>query len=234
MAEKNLIIGDIHGCGDELEDVISQSAGEHNLFCVGDLFDRAPKGVKVWELIHKHNILCTMGNHEVKMLNYLRGERGWLSANYYYFLNDFAERYNLADLVNFLERMPLLLDLGLYLVTHAAADVENPLREDKSINCYGRYENEEIVWPEHYKLNKIVCYGHRVYDFPRVEYSEDGFMNSIGLDTAACHGRVLTGYCHEENRLYVAKSKKDYFSEIRGKKIEPSEAVTKFRKEYAI
>lgn len=217
---KNLIIGDVHGCGDELEDLISQTHQDHNLICIGDLFDRAPQGVKVWELIQKYNITCLLGNHEIKMLSFLKKERDWLPPNYYHFLNAFSEKYHLIGLVDFLERLPRLLDLGSCIAVHAAVDVTSPLSEDKGINCYG-YKND--LWPNNYKGEQLVVYGHKVFQPPLVK------LNSIGIDTAACNGGCLTGYCPEDAKFYTAKSKSDYFTSIKGVRIEPNDTVLNFR-----
>jgi hypothetical protein len=231
----NFVFGDSHGTGEELERLIEPLAATHNLISVGDLFDRAPHGVKVWELIQKYNIKSTMGNHEAKMLDYLTGKREWLSSNYYSFLNEFSNNYNLQDLVDFLSSLPKIIKINnTCLVTHAAVNLQNPWLEDKSINCFGKYpENPKLNegrrgWQEKYTKEVLVLYGHVTFPEVNFGYSKSGLINSIGLDTSACHGNKLTGYSVEQNRFYSVKSKEDYFGKVRGLKLEPNTLVKEF------
>lgn len=83
------IIGDIHGCYDELFDLLtalgyykntegfmSHPEGRRAVF-LGDLCDRGPKNVAVLKLVmdmvQKGNALCVPGNHDVKLLRKLNG-----------------------------------------------------------------------------------------------------------------------------------------------------------------
>lgn len=95
------IVGDVHGCYDELVallgelgHVISQLAGEPEGVCdmsfsdgtgtprkivfVGDLVDRGPKTPAVLRLVMKlvaeGKALCVPGNHDIKLLRALRGK----------------------------------------------------------------------------------------------------------------------------------------------------------------
>ncbi len=91
------IIGDIHGCGDELIDLLdrlgyrfdgSGTPGEpdgpvahhpegRTAVFVGDLVDRGPKVVEtlrvVMSMVEAGSALCVAGNHEQKLLRALRG-----------------------------------------------------------------------------------------------------------------------------------------------------------------
>lgn len=235
----NFVIADVHGTGNELERLIEPVHETHNLFSVGDLFDRAPDGLKVWELIHKYKIRAVMGNHEAKMLDFLTGKREWLSSNYYSFLNKFAAAHDLNDLVEYLESLPLIIKLNSKcLIAHAAVNLEHPFREDKGINCFGKYkDNKELsenrsVWQNYYKKDTLVLYGHVTYPKPNYGFSSSGAVNSIGLDTSACHGNKLTGYSVEQNKIYSAKSKEDYFAITKKQKENPSKVVMDFIKNY--
>lgn len=77
------IVGDIHGCADQLEDVLNDNdtAQSHWVF-VGDLFDRGPNPVGVFHLINelrtRHtssgSVTVLLGNHEWAMLQVLRAD----------------------------------------------------------------------------------------------------------------------------------------------------------------
>lgn len=92
------IIGDVHGCYDELVELLSKlgytlvqrpsepegtcdlsgsSGAQRKLIFVGDLVDRGPKTPAVLRLVMKlvqeGRALCVPGNHDVKLLRALRG-----------------------------------------------------------------------------------------------------------------------------------------------------------------
>jgi protein phosphatase len=92
------IIGDVHGCGDELEELLLQLGyvpgegvtrssldggpvfahpqGRKAIF-VGDLVDRGPRVLDVVRIVHnmvrRGSALCVPGNHDMKLLKKLRG-----------------------------------------------------------------------------------------------------------------------------------------------------------------
>lgn len=93
------IIGDIHGCGDELEALLSQLGYESYQFdgsdpawggrtfrhpegrkavFLGDLADRGPRVVDTLRTVHNMvaggNAYCVPGNHDVKLMRKLRGK----------------------------------------------------------------------------------------------------------------------------------------------------------------
>lgn len=213
----NVIIGDLHGCGYELEEVIRHFPG-HNYIAVGDLFDRSSNGVKVWELIHEYNINSCLGNHEHKVYKYLTGERDHLPSHYFYFLNKFVERYSLDDLVSFIESLPLIIKLDdKSLVTHGGVVLYDPWKEDVSANVYGSYDPNKKMprysdgaddWWNSYNKDVRVYFGHITSRDIRIK------NNTFGLDTSACHGNMLTSICHETGEIFQVKSK-DYFSKVK-------------------
>jgi hypothetical protein len=76
---RTLAIGDVHGCIDELRELVAlvdYRAREDRLVFVGDLIDRgpAPSAVVryVRELAAAGNVLALLGNHEEKMLRWFR------------------------------------------------------------------------------------------------------------------------------------------------------------------
>ena len=93
------IIGDVHGCGDELEELLDQLGYEkcepatadpgwsnlcyshpegRKVFFVGDLVDRGPRTVDTLSIarnmVEAGSALCVPGNHDVKLLRKLRGK----------------------------------------------------------------------------------------------------------------------------------------------------------------
>lgn len=71
---QDYVVGDLHGCFATLEHALG-SIGfdpEHDrLFCVGDLVDRGPRSHEVYKWLQYPWFHSVMGNHEVKVLQYL-------------------------------------------------------------------------------------------------------------------------------------------------------------------
>lgn len=233
-----IIVGDIHSCANELEQIIKSNPNKQIISC-GDTFDRGELGVKVWELIHEYNIKAVLGNHEYKLLQYLKGERDHLPWYYYVFLNNFVKKYDLNVLVNYLENLPLILPIDSNsLVTHGAVILDSPWTEDLFTNVFGRYpetspvpENPKDGWWKLYdaKEGPFVYYGHVCFHKPNIR------KNSLGLDTGACHGFGLT-YHDTETKETITIQSKDYFSILKSNtkvKLEPDKIIVDYIKHHA-
>lgn len=65
--KKLLIIGDVHGCYDELVELLDENNARDPQVCiifVGDLMNKGPKSEQVVKLARKLNAYCVRGNHE--------------------------------------------------------------------------------------------------------------------------------------------------------------------------
>ncbi len=74
---RTFIIGDVHGCIDELQELMQQlapSANDHIIF-IGDLIDRGPDSLGVVREVvrwsNRFNVQLVLGNHEEKFLRYV-------------------------------------------------------------------------------------------------------------------------------------------------------------------
>eukprot|EP00607_Mallomonas_marina_P004562 CAMPEP_0182426728 /NCGR_PEP_ID=MMETSP1167-20130531/13252_1 /TAXON_ID=2988 /ORGANISM="Mallomonas Sp, Strain CCMP3275" /LENGTH=159 /DNA_ID=CAMNT_0024608387 /DNA_START=222 /DNA_END=698 /DNA_ORIENTATION=- len=69
LKNKVLIIGDIHGCYDELKELLEKYHDENtSLIFVGDLVNKGPKSVEVVQYVRNevenNGALCVRGNHD--------------------------------------------------------------------------------------------------------------------------------------------------------------------------
>jgi hypothetical protein len=72
--KRTVVVGDLHGCGDELEDLlklINFQPLEDRLISVGDVVDRGPKIAKCFEILREYKAWCCLGNHEEPFLKWL-------------------------------------------------------------------------------------------------------------------------------------------------------------------
>jgi bis(5'-nucleosyl)-tetraphosphatase (symmetrical) len=66
------VIGDIHGCMDSLQSLLTEIAfgSQDNLWLVGDLVNRGPKSLEVlrWALALGDRVISVLGNHDLYLL----------------------------------------------------------------------------------------------------------------------------------------------------------------------
>ncbi len=75
-AARTIVIGDVHGCLAELEELLGVTApgpGDRLVF-LGDLLDRGPDPIGVLRLVRSLGAECVLGNHEEKHLRYAAHE----------------------------------------------------------------------------------------------------------------------------------------------------------------
>ena len=81
---RNIIIGDVHGCLNELKNLLNEmeyNPEDDRLIFVGDLIDRGPYSIETVQYIRdlsgRYDVIAIMGNHEEKYVRY----RHWMKEN---------------------------------------------------------------------------------------------------------------------------------------------------------
>lgn len=140
------IIGDVHGCTDELESLLAELGYEvafegagaarravtrtppgRRAILVGDLVDRGPRSADALRIamamVAAGQALAVPGNHDMKLLRWLKGAKVRIAHGLQASIDDIAgEPQSFRDaVVAFLERLPihLWLDGGALVVAHA-------------------------------------------------------------------------------------------------------------------
>src|SRR5262249_18631322 len=125
---RTIVVGDIHGCFDELIDLMSlvNLQTDDRLVAVGDLIAKGPKSAAVLDLfINDSRFSSVLGNHDRLIKQRWRGEPVRLTKEQRQTsaeLEPGRERY-----FNFLRGLPYTIDLGRYLVVHAGLRPGVPL-----------------------------------------------------------------------------------------------------------
>lgn len=159
------VIGDVHGCADELELLLGRlgyrvqrdlhpdggyrvtpPAGRKAVF-VGDLVDRGPRVVDVLRLVmsmvEQGAALCVMGNHDDKLLRWLDGHRVRVSHGLEASIEP-LERESMAfrtRVRDFLAGLPdhYWLDQGQLCIAHAGLDEEKIGRSSGAVRAFALY-----------------------------------------------------------------------------------------------
>ena len=200
---RTLVVGDIHGCYDELIDMLEAVGvgADDRVVCVGDLVTKGPKNREVLKLFMTDARFRTVvGNHDLALRRKWHGEKLKLKASQkatHKELKADKEKY-----LPFLNKLPFTIDLGTHLVVHAGLrpDVElySQTSEDMTLlRTLGknRESHDGTPWYEVYDGEKVVLFGHWPSSEPRRG------PRAIGLDTGCVYGYNLTAYIIEEDKF---------------------------------
>lgn len=191
---RTLIVGDVHGCAAELEELLSRVAlsPSDQLLFVGDLIARGPDTRRVLAIVRQTGARSVLGNHEEHLLAARAGRRA--PARSHQSLLDELDEADFA-LLESLPRTLELADHGIVIV-HAGVVPGLPLAEQdpwalthmRSIDASGRATSrrEPPLWASRYTGPPHVVFGHDALSGLQLE------PWATGLDTACVYGHALT------------------------------------------
>jgi len=214
MESRTIVIGDIHGCYDELLDLLAKLGVGVNdrIVSVGDLITKGPKNREVLELFMTDSRFTTViGNHDLALRRVWNGEKVELKA---------AQKETHKELgpdkdrfLPYLNSLPFMIDLGSHVVVHAGlrpnVDLHSQTTQDLTqIRTLGedRENRDGTPWYDVYDGEKIVLFGHWPAAAPR-----RGKM-ALGLDTGCVYGHQLTAYIIESAELNSVPARLAYAS----------------------
>lgn len=208
--QKTFVIGDIHGCYDELIALFNKIHLNENdlVISLGDIVDRGNKSKEVYEYLKaRPNTVVLMGNHERKH------EKGILNYAQEIVKLQMEDAY--PDFLQWIATLPYYYETAEAIIVHAALEPHLPLSEQKQEVLAGttagdRYLEEKYDrdWGSRYDGHKPVIYGHHVVgDYPEIR------KNTYGIDTASCHGGYLTAIELPGFIIHQVKAETDYWKE---------------------
>ena len=234
------IIGDIHGCYDELVELLELlgyelsnlpdggSSVKHpqgrKVIFVGDYVDRGPKVVEVLQLvmgIHKAGVgICVPGNHDVKLARALRGKNVTQThglAESMSQLEHASEEFK-TQVAEFIEGMisHYVFDNGKLVVAHAGMKKELQGRASGRVREFALYgettgETDEFGLP--IRLNWAEEYrGGATVVYGHTPVTEPQWINrTINVDTGCVYGGKLTALRYPERELVSVPARKTYY-----------------------
>jgi protein phosphatase len=237
------IIGDVHGCGDELERLLADLGygvvwdgkevqvtapeGRRAIF-IGDLVDRGPRSPDVLR-IAKHMVesgtaLAVVGNHDDKLKRHLSGK-------------NVKTTHGLAETIEQLAAEPpefaremrdwldglishYVLDGGKLVVAHAGLKEEMHGRASGAVRSFAMYgetsgEIDEFGLPVRY--NWAADYkGAAKVVYGHTPVPEANWVNgTLCIDTGCCFGGKLTALRYPEMELASVPATRTYYEPIR-------------------
>jgi hypothetical protein len=212
MKSRTIVVGDIHGCYDELIALMEKvNLGEKDrVVSVGDLITKGPKSREVLQLFMTDPRFSTViGNHDLALRRKWNGEDIELKP---------AQKETHKELraekdayASFFNRVPFTIDLDTHLVVHAGLRPNVELYAQTSgdmtrLRTLGpdRESEEGTPWYHVYYGDKTVLFGHWPAPEPRRG------KKAIGLDTGCVYGYNLTAYIIEEDEFVNVTAKTAY------------------------
>jgi hypothetical protein len=209
---RTIVVGDIHGCYDELVELLEKVCLGSNdrVVSVGDLIVKGPKNKEVLDLFSNDDrFWSVIGNHDLKVLNFWRGEETFLKESQKQACRELDSDKNRYAL--YLESLPFMLNLNSHAVVHAGIRPGIPLAKQSpqdliELRTLGddRTSRDGVPWYEQYEIGPTILFGHWPSPAPRKS------RNAIGLDTGCVYGHQLTAYVLENNEFIQVQARKIY------------------------
>lgn len=235
------IIGDIHGCAGELEELLARLGyfdGSHpegrKVVFLGDLVDRGPRVPDVlriaMDMVKARTALCVPGNHDDKLKRYLQGKKVRIAHGLEQSIEQIEDhppafrQRALAFLDGLVSHY--VLDGGRLVVAHAGMKQEMQGRASGRVRDFALYgettgESDEFGlpvrynWAADYRGSAMVVYGHTPVHRP------EWLNNTINIDTGCVFGGELTALRYPELELVSVPARMTYRESKRPFKVDP-------------
>jgi len=208
--QRTIIVGDIHGCADELQLLLRRCgyAKGDRVVLAGDLVAKGPDSQGVVQFARESGVLAVLGNHDAFAIAHRHEAHR---------PNHQGRREYLASLQpadwEYLQSLPLYLDLGAakpgepsYFVVHAGIVPGVPLEKQKrehllslrSITDTGEPTSRLLLhypWAARWPGPAKVIFGH---DAVR---GLQQWPLALGIDTGCVYGRLLTALILPEGEI---------------------------------
>ncbi|HKR66512.1 MAG TPA: metallophosphoesterase family protein [Thermoanaerobaculia bacterium] len=199
-----IFIGDIHGCFDELTELLARVApgASDVVVSVGDIVTKGPAAAKCLDLWRERGYLAVRGNNEIKVLERAR-------PLLRLFIRENADVLRRKDLLRYIESWPLVIDFPDAAVTAVHGGflpqmeiTQQDVEAEQEIVSHLRWirrknggwkavprqkrKKDDVLWAEKWKGDRFVVYGHTPLRTPKFD------KRALGLDTGCVYGGSLS------------------------------------------
>jgi serine/threonine protein phosphatase 1 len=159
-----LIIGDIHGCYDELQALLDLAAvsDDEPILAIGDILDKGEQPGQVLDFFLNHPQASSLrGNHEERHLRWvIQHEKPPLAQQ---ITRERLGEVRYDQAIEYMRQMPLYADLPDILVIHAYLECGIPLAYQDTGLLTGTDYELPLDWHEQYTDEKPLAFGHKDY-----------------------------------------------------------------------
>ncbi|MCU0692224.1 MAG: metallophosphoesterase [Polyangiaceae bacterium] len=214
--EEIIVIGDIHGCADELRELISKLPLDSDcaVVMIGDFIDRGPDSRKVIETVldlsRSVDLFPLMGNHESMLLEFLndpwslQGSRFLLSGGGAT-LESYSNVPGTFDIprthLQFLRGLPMVCESSSYIFVHAG------LPNARLADLLDGDHAETLLWVREefhqsgFEWGKTVVHGHSPVRQVLVT------SRRINVDTGCVYDNMLSAIHLPSHRIYSVEKR---------------------------
>ncbi|MEL6341491.1 MAG: metallophosphoesterase [Myxococcota bacterium] len=215
-----LIIGDIHGCYDELRDLLGAAGltDDDEIIALGDMIDRGPQNEAVLRFFRDHpNARSIRGNHEHKHVA-IRDDKTRPALSQQITRRDMGGQ--LQPFFRWMAGLPISLQLDDALLTHGFFEPGVSLDKQQPDVLMGLLNGERHLqtarsrpWYEDVDHATPIIVGHRDYhrNGQPLAYRDRVF----GLDTTVYGGGRLTGLLLPAFRFVSVPARGDHWTRAR-------------------
>jgi serine/threonine protein phosphatase 1 len=221
---RTFVIGDIHGCYEELLDLLDKAGvtSDDEVISVGDIVNRGPDSYNVLRFFREDVPVpaqVILGNHEYKHIR-ARYE------NYTPTVSMLMARWQLGadydSAVTYMESLPAYLRVSSALITHAYYEPGIPLLQQKRHVLIGTMgassylkKHYKRAWWELYDGGIPLIVGHKDLSGKAQPFSYKDRV--FGLDTGCVYGGQLTGIWLPDFRFVSVKARRAHWQRLRQK-----------------
>ena len=230
------MIGDTHGCLEELRellDAVKYQPGLDRLVFVGDLIDRGPDPLGVLRYVMSVGGESARGNHESSLLESRRpGSK--IENSLYSRKAGFAAQLTEQEW-DYIEHMPFKIQLSKNIwVVHAGAEPSVPFKDQhpevlsrvRYVDQYGKFKRgsewfyrpaDGYYWADGWIGDECIIYGHdtKSYVDPQFKIVDGSKGWTLGIDTGCAYGGRLTAVVLDSDDLEGANME---FSQVEAHK----------------
>lgn len=227
------IIGDVHGCYEELlglagklgysvsDHVVTHPEGRRLAF-VGDLVDRGPDSPNVLRLVMASvkagTAVCVPGNHDIKFMRWLSGKKVQPTHGLAETIEQLeADPLDRKELIGFLDALVshYVFDDGKLVIAHAGLKEEMQGRGSGKVREFCLFGEttgerdeyglpERLDWAREYRGKALVVYGHTPFMSPR------WLNHTVNIDTGCAFGGALTALRYPERETVSVPALRTY------------------------
>ncbi len=216
--KRNLVVGDVHGCFDELRRLIERAkvGSGDEVTLVGDLVNKGPDSIGVVRFCRENGIAAVLGNHDDYLLRCIVARRRGDGREFSESIRKIAKKISDEDAA-WLRALPLWTRIpGMRaVVVHAGIVPGRALTDQKRENLLtmrsvrpdgvaSKRIDEGVPWASLHRGPSHVFFGHdAVRGLQRWKYA-------TGLDTGCVYGGRLTAYDLTSETFISVIAKKAY------------------------
>ena len=212
---RTIIVGDVHGCLDELNELLEQlkiRPKTDRVIFIGDLINKGPASYEVYIRFKQLQATSILGNHEFRVLGQAtrRIER---DGPYRALKNSFG-RKEFKKYLSDIQKWPCFIEEDEFLIVHAGIVPDCPPTETdpeilvniRTWDGVGKdlQSQSNPPWFDGYQGHRLVVFGHWA--------ALGGIVrnNVIGLDTGCVYGKELSALVLPDREVISVPAHKIY------------------------